>query len=310
MNTVQWLDYTSTRDLLNKVSTDSSLKILCKPIMKVIEDEMIVGILTETNQFVQIAGPEADIFDDGLPVFSGVGYKDGSLDSNLSTSREEDNLRVETVRSIRLETQFYGSFRSEIRNLLNDYNYREIREQILNILDNPKFLYTLKMRKLDILVRHLTRNAFSFVDDITSEIKQKVGELSNCNYSSCHVKSFCLKRHGKVCFPRMNLINPDNDNEKFYFSRICDELIRYKRVRLFMLDNKRYLNVSNVDYSTNDDEVILLNSILTDKYFDDMEPFQNNKYVKNINYEIAAPSKNSGFYQNFSNKVPLGEQNF
>jgi hypothetical protein len=44
------------------------------------------------------------------------------------------------------------------------------------------------------------------------------------------------------------------------------------------------------------------------KYFDDLVPFQNNKYAKNITYEIAAPSKNSGFYQNFSNKVPLGEQ--
>jgi hypothetical protein len=75
-----------------------------------------------------------------------------------------------------------------------------------------------------------------------------------------------------------------------------------------MLDNKRYLNISNVDYSINEDEVLLLNSILNDNYFDNLEPFQNNKYVKNITYEIAAPSKNSGFYQNFSNKVPISEQ--
>jgi len=310
MNTVQWSDYITTRDLLNKISANSNGSILCKPMMKVIEDEMLVGLLTETNQFVQIAGPETNTFEDGLPVFNGIGYRDNKLDSVIASSKEEDNLRVETVRNIRLETQFYGSFRSEIRNLLNDYNYREIREQILNILDNPNFLYTLKMKKIDILIRHLTRNSFSFVDDITSEIKQKVGELSNCNSSSCDVKSFCLKQHGKACFPKMNLINPDNDNEKFYFNRICDELIRYKRVRLFMLDNKRYLNISNVDYSINADEVLLLNSILTDKYFDDMEPFQNNKYVNNITYEIATPSKTSGFYQNFSNKIPIGEQVF
>ena len=75
-----------------------------------------------------------------------------------------------------------------------------------------------------------------------------------------------------------------------------------------MLDNKRYLNITNVDYSINDDELLLLNSVMTDKYFDDLVPFQNNKYAKNITYEIAAPSKTSGFYQNFSNKVPLGEQ--
>lgn len=305
MNTVQWSDYVTSRDALNKISSDSSGRILCKPMMKVIEDEMIVGILTETNQLVQIAGPEADTFEDGLPVFNGVS---SNLDITLATSKKEDDLRVNTVSNIRLETQFYGAFRTEIRNLLNDYSYREIREQILSILDNPKFLYSLKMKKLDILVRHLTQNAFHFVGDIDVEIKQKVGELSNCNSGSCDVKSFCLKRHGKTCFPKKNLINPETDNDKFYFMRVCDELIRYKRIRLFMLDNKRYLNISNVDYSINQDEVLLLNSVMTDKYFDDLVPFQNNKYAKNVTYEIAAPSKNSGFYQNFSNKVPVGEQ--
>jgi hypothetical protein len=305
MNTVQWSNYVTSRDTLNKISSDSSGRILCKPMMKVMEDEMIVGILTETNQLVQIAGPEADTFEDGLPVFNGLS---SNLDITLATSKKEDDLRVNTVRNIRLETQFYGAFRTEIRNLLNDYNYREIREQVIHVLDNPKFLYSLKMKKLDILVRHLTQNAFHFVGDIDGEIKQKVGELSNCNSGSCDVKSFCLKRHGKACFPNKNLINPETDNDIFYFMRICDELIRYKRIRLFMLDNKRYLNISNVDYSINQDEVLLLNSVMTDKYFDDLVPFQNNKYAKNVTYEIAAPSKNSGFYQNFSNKVPVGEQ--
>jgi hypothetical protein len=236
-----------------------------------------------------------------------LGYKDGKLDTLLATSNE-DEMRINTIRNIKLETQFYISFRTAIRNLLNDYNYREIREQIVDILDNPKYLYTLKMKKLNILIRHLTRNAFSFVGDIDSEIKQKVGELSNCSGSQCDVKSFCLKRHGKTCFPIKNLINNETDNDKFYYAKICDELIRYKRVRLFMLDNKRYLNISDVDYSVYEDEVILLDSILTDEYYNDLEPFQNNKYVKNINYDIANPSKNSGFYQNFSNKVPLAEQ--
>jgi hypothetical protein len=148
MNAVQWLNYATTRDVLNQISSDSNGKILCKPSMKVFEDDMIVGILTETNQFIQIDGFEADTFEDNLPVFNGVGYKDNKLDISLTTSNKEDNMRSETVRNIRLETQYYGSFRTEIRNLLNDYNYREIREQILSILDNPKFLYTLKMKKL------------------------------------------------------------------------------------------------------------------------------------------------------------------
>jgi hypothetical protein len=309
MNSVETMDYVSTRDLLNKISSDSNGKILCKPIIKVIEDDLIVGLLTETNQFVQISDPIADTFDDGLVVTKGLGYKDGILDSTLATISKEDEIRLTTVRDIRLESQFYVSFRTGIRNLLNDYNYREIREKIISILDSQQYLYTLKMKKLNILIRHLTNNVFSFVGDIDAEIKEKIGELSNCGTkSSCDIKSFCLKRHGKACFPIKNLVNKEVDNDTLYYARICDELIRYKRVRLFMLDNKRYLNMSDIDYSVNDDEVLLLNSVLTDEYYDGLVPFQNNKYVNNITYEIANPSKNSGFYQNFSNKVPLKEQ--
>jgi hypothetical protein len=297
---VDWLDYKNTRDVLEKINKDSNGKILCKPMMKVLEDGLIVGILTITNQFIQINEPTQDIYENDLPIFKGVGYK---VDPILATSKVEDDVRVNTVRNITLETQFYLSFRTEIRNLLNNYSYREIRQQILSILDNPAFLYTLKMKKVDILIRHLTRNIFTFIDDIDSDIKNKVIELSNGD-----LKTFCLKKSGKICFPKKNLINPDNDNENFYYSRICDELIRYKRIRLFMFDDKRYLNISNVDYSINEDEVILLNSVLTDEYFEDLVPFQTNKYIQNINYDVANPSKNTGFYQNFSNEVPLVEQ--
>lgn len=308
MNNVPWSTYPTTIELLRKIKEESNGKILCEPMMKVVEDELLVGLLTETNQFIQLVEPEVNIYEDGLPVFYGVGYRESIVDNSLATSRGEDDIRLSTVRNIKLETQFYISFRTEIRNLLNDYNYREIREEIISVLDNQGLLYIVKMKKLEILIRDLTNNLFTFVDDINNEIKQKIGELANCNKGNCDVKSFCLKRTGKVCFPAKNLINEERDNQAFYFARICDELIRYSRIRLFMLDNKRYLNISNVDYSVNEDEVILLNSVLTDKYFDDLVPFQNNKYVQNITYEVANPSKNTKYYQNFSNKVPLAEQ--
>ena len=43
------------------------MKILCKPITKVIEDELVVGILTETNQFIQLSQPEMPV-EDGLKI--------------------------------------------------------------------------------------------------------------------------------------------------------------------------------------------------------------------------------------------------
>ena len=80
------------------------------------------------------------------------------------------------------------------------------------------------------------------------------------------------------------------------------ELVRYKRIQLFMLEPRRYLNITNVDYSVNDNELLMLASVLTDAYFDDLEPYNKNKYVNNITYENAEISKTNPFYQHYSNK--------
>ena len=77
------------------------------------------------------------------------------------------------------------------------------------------------------------------------------------------------------------------DNEMLYFSRAADELVRYKRIQLFMLEPRRYLNITNIDYSVNEDEFIILASVLTDEYFENLIPYNKNKYVKNITYDNA-----------------------
>jgi hypothetical protein len=61
-----WQNYVTTRDELTQIAEMSDDKLLCKPMMKVMEDGLIVGILTETNQFVMINPPEENHAMDGL----------------------------------------------------------------------------------------------------------------------------------------------------------------------------------------------------------------------------------------------------
>ena len=56
-----WLDYRTTRDRLHGLSKDTAGKILSKPKVKIIEDGLVIGFLTETNQFVQINPPTQPI---------------------------------------------------------------------------------------------------------------------------------------------------------------------------------------------------------------------------------------------------------
>jgi hypothetical protein len=60
-----WYDYETTRDELFKLKKQNS-KILCNPIIKVFEEEFVVGFLTETNQFIKLSEPEGNIIDDEL----------------------------------------------------------------------------------------------------------------------------------------------------------------------------------------------------------------------------------------------------
>ena len=63
MNDVSlWNNYKNTIQFLNKLDKRSKKRkadpdIPCKPIYKIVEDEMVVGILTNTNQFIQLSEP-------------------------------------------------------------------------------------------------------------------------------------------------------------------------------------------------------------------------------------------------------------
>jgi hypothetical protein len=92
-----------------------------------------------------------------------------------------------------------------------------------------------------------------------------------------------------LCIPDKNLIN-NIDNDDLYFTKMADELIRYQRVQLFMLNSNEYMNISNTDYQIHENELFLLQSILFDDYFNHLQPQHNNKYIKNIEYDTVKPT--------------------
>ena len=303
IDSTPWTEYVTTRDRLTQISSRTKGLIRCKPLVKVVEDGLIVGIISETNQFIFVDPPVENTIEDGVPVLNATGYKEKqsfAVDQVLATSRGFDEERVNTVRNVALETQFYTSFRTIIRNLLNDYLHRDIRQQVIAILEDNQLLYTVKVKKIDELIRRLTRQSVQFVDEIDPEAQKQLANAVDCT-TNCSIESFCVKKRGKICIPKKNMVS-GSDNSTLYFVRVADELVRYKRIQLFMLEPRRYLNITNVDYSVNQDEVLMLASVLTDAYFDDLEPYNKNKYVKNITYENAEISRTNPFYQHYSNK--------
>ena len=92
-----------------------------------------------------------------------------------------------------------------------------------------------------------------------------------------------------MILPKKNLIT-NNDNKPIYFKRMADELIRYSRINTFMLQPQTYLSFGNIGYNLNDNEIIMIQSLLTQEYFETLVPAVINKYTKYNSYDEAEPS--------------------
>ena len=70
-----------------------------------------------------------------------------------------------------------------------------------------------------------------------------------------------------------------------------------------MLEPKFYLNLTNMEYKIMDSEILLLDSSMKPEYFAELEPFNIDSYIQNINYDIAVPDPSIS--QKYSNKSEL-----
>lgn len=316
-----WLDYRTTRDRLNGLSRDTGGKVLSKPHVKIIEDGLVIGFLTETNQFVQINPPTQPIDKDNIPEVKHYsnrlndGEKHVSAEKTLTTGSSAKTERVNIVRNINLETQFYNIFRTIVRIYLNKFEYRAIRKEILLTIDDLHYSYRGKLKQIEKELRKLLDKKIDFKDidekDL-SEIERVVlcSDGENCNEEN-DKPAYCLMSDDGNCvsiFPKKHLLS-GSENEKVYFGRMADELVRYKRSRLFMFYPKNYMNITNTDFYINNDELFLLETRLTRDYFRNIIPFGNNGAKQNITFDVAQPDMEySGSIQNYSNKVTLKEQ--
>lgn len=295
-----WNNFKDTINFLNFVYEDNNKKIPCKPLIKVFEDEYIIGIITETNQFIALNEPELDTFDDKLESIKENNYLNADINSSISNERDKE--RINYIKNIELETSFYNSFRNTIRILLGLQKHVTTRKEIENILNLETMLYFEKLKIIDTKIRELTKESIQFTDYKEDELL-KIDKLSSCyNISNdkCREKKFCsldeTNNKCKLLIPKINLINK-NDNEKIYFSKISDELIRYIRIKEFIFESKTFLSFNEIKFDLNDDEIILLQSLLTQDYFENIEIMNPNPYINYNSYYTTNPQKTQ-YYTN------------
>ena len=318
-----WNNYTDTVQFLNKLDKRSKKRrnesaIPCKPEFKIVEDELVVGILTNTNQFIQISEPVPvdEINKDlDLPSITDEDYIVNprsrpmiQSDSKIITQTTVDNEREDYIKRIKLETSFYNVFRNTIRILLNNYDNIKIREKIESEILKDYIIYSDKLNNINKLLRELVDNKIQFIGD--KNYYKLINKVSTCivkDKDKCKdTPNLCVVSENGNCnliLPERNLIT-EKENEPIYFGRMADELIRYNRIKSFMFQPQTYLSFGNIGYNLRDNEIILIQSILTQEYFENLIPAVTNKYVKTISYDESQPI----ITQVYENKIPSLDQ--
>jgi hypothetical protein len=305
-----WKNYEDTFTFLTQLYNRSTKRridptsdIHCKPMLKVVEDELVVGILTQTNQFIQISQPIPEIeikSEQNLPSLRNTSYVikneksiTQSADSIITTSNKIDKERVDYIKKITYETNFYNIFRNTIRIMLNDYSNIKIREQIESELFKDYIIYSQKLIKINKLLIELAEDKIQFIGD--DDYYKLIDEFTTCivkNKNTCSkTPNLCIFTETNTCnliLPKKNLIT-GKENKDIYFGKITDELIRYSRIQSFILQPQSFLSFGNIGYNLRDDEIILLQSLLTNDYFETLEPAIFNKYVKFNSYDETEP---------------------
>ena len=296
-NAIQWMDdiftdtYENTKAFLELVYTETARQVPCKPVIKVIEDGLIVGLLTMTNQFVMISEPTQDTFGTDLKPLNNLNYN--IVDKTIQTNQTVDDDRVNYIKQIQLETNFYNVFRNTARYLLGQFQHSDLRQEIEE-KSNSNQLYLKKLRSIETLLRDLLKGSVVFHEYTEAEILN-LPTISNC-YNSCKNKPFCQPNKENdfnecaLKVPATNLISKKS-NDTFYFGKLADEIVRYNRINAFIFNPKTVLTFTTLKYNLRENEIILLQSLLTQEYFEDIIAAPMNRYITNNTYETTQPIK-------------------
>ena len=296
-----WKDYVTTCQTLNLVHEKTGLP--CLPQYNILDDGMVVGILTSTNQFVHVLPQMENVDTSVLPNILHADY--AVAEKTTSTSQGPDTERTIETKKLQLESQFYSAFRIAVRMKLHLPEHRSDKEQIIKCIEMTSS-HNEKMSSIVPILRKLVLNRSVVFQEIANDVVFAFADIVGC--VSNHSQPYCLTRDNEepmLLIPKTNLIH-GLENERVYFARLGDELLRYRRIRIFMLDTSLFYHSVNVQYRVYANELLCLLSMVdkTGTYFDDVDEFYVDRYAHTLTNLNAQPAS----HVEYTNIVTLEDQ--
>ena len=183
-----------------------------------------------------------------------------------------------------------------------------ICKKIFFINNRKKFvLYYTQLEIVTLLLKQLCNGYILFATKDDGFDYQSIKELYTCislPQDKCSNQSLCRVTNDtcSIVLPKNNLLT-GADNENYYYGRMADELIRYNRIKTFLFQPQTYLSFGQLKYNLRDDEIIILQSLLNNEFFEELIPSEINAYAKYNTFDSAEPL----ITQAFSHEVILNE---
>ena len=317
-----WGSYEDTLQFLAFISKETKAKIPCLPRIQVIDDGHLIGVMTETNQFMEIRPHVAEPLIQhpvGVKPLDVIAYNTpnpNAADAEVQTgSHVDDTARVRYVQRIQLETEMYELFRNSIRIMINKIKNMDKKKRLEDIVHGHGTSHQDKIRGIMQICRemgdpfiHFTMMSDAVLDAFISEheFKPRSTAFMRCITAENRIEygpNTCLRTtvnpnpvgDCSLILPHKNLIN-GIDNRTFYYGKLADELLRYTRIRRFILSaSSAFTSLMPMPYDLHDNEIILLHSQL-EHYFDHLELGAGtmNRFARYSTFDTSNPELNPG----------------
>jgi len=268
-------DYFETIDFLTKVHEE--FQIPCQAAYRVVEHEKIIGILTKTHQFVRTK--EIPNMYDNLPAKKSTDFI--KLDTMFAQNVQVPKSQVvhEEAKSLFLENQFYQMFRTIVRLEMKKHKVDDMQDILKTDWTNAK-----KRASLEARLRTITKRKVAFVE-YEEAILATFLSAPTCSKKKC---PFLYSEHGVFLIPKTNLAT-HHANDKLYYGRLADEMVRNRQVQPFMFYPDQYLNLNQTEYLIHADEFLIPKSFLTKSYFEKLVKYPFDEYAKETTYDTWNP---------------------
>jgi hypothetical protein len=283
---VTWNTYDETVNALIELYQKSNKQIFCQPSIRVLENTMIVGVLTITNQFIQLNEPEHDQYEGkdryGLDKIEESNYiENDKIIAEGTISEYKDKM----IHKLKLEKKFYNAYFNILKIEINKFKNITIRQRIEEIIKNSQ-VYPAKIEQIkDLLFPIIERK----IDFITYSDAVLV-ELEDINLCKKDLETDYCTPDGLLLVPSINLYTKQKNNE-LYLLKFIDGILRNHNVKLSVFEQSHSTIYYTDKYNLTDQEILMLESLLI-PYLDKLgQTVYSNDRVTYLSFEDLQPEE-------------------